>query len=237
MPSPKPTSSRAASVVDPNTGKDFVATRSARNIKVARRRRRASTSSSAIPAKSQHEPIRRKLVAERCEAAGRGAASRSTSPPKVVSHAVQRGVKLDSGRQEHRRGRLRQGRRRQVDDRGQPRARARGGRRDGRRARRGHLRPVAADDARHRRPAGVEGRQDARADGRPRRAGDVDRLPDRRRHADGVARPDGDAGARAAPQGHATGASSTTSSSTCRPAPATSSSRSRRRCRSPARSS
>ena len=71
-----------------------------------------------------------------------------------------------------------------------------------RRARRRHLRPVAADDARHHRPARIEGRQDARAAGGLRRAGDVDRLPDRHRHADGLARADGDAGARAAAEGH-----------------------------------
>ena len=44
----------------------------------------------------------------------------------------------------------------------------------------------------------VQGRQDAGADRGLRHAGDVDRLSHRRRHADGLARPDGDAGARAA---------------------------------------
>ena len=105
-------------------------------------------------------------------------------------------------RQEHHRDRHRQGRCRQVDDGGQPGLGTgrRGG--AGRCARCRHLRAVAADDARHQRPAGIEGRQDAGADRGLRPAGDVDRVPDRRGHADGLARADGDAGARAVAQGH-----------------------------------
>ncbi len=81
-------------LVDPNTGKDYVATRSARNIKV-------SGSDVALdielgyPGKSQHEPIRRQVV-QTLKAAGAGnVAVKVTS--KVVSHAVQRGVKLVPG--------------------------------------------------------------------------------------------------------------------------------------------
>jgi len=81
-------------LVDPNTGKDFVSTRSVRNIKVA-----GSDVSLEIelgyPGKSQHEPIRRQ-VTQALKAAGAGAVSVKVSS-KVVSHAVQRGVKLVPG--------------------------------------------------------------------------------------------------------------------------------------------
>ena len=121
---------------------------------------------------------------------------------KIVSHSVQRGVKLVPGREEHRRRGFGKGRGGQVDHRSQPGARPGGRGRERRHAGRGHLRSVAADDARHHGPAGVAGRQDARADDRSRHPGDLDRFPDRHRHAHGVARADGDPGARAAPQGH-----------------------------------
>jgi ATP-binding protein involved in chromosome partitioning len=81
-------------LVDPNTGKDYVATRSARSIKV-------SGSDVALeielgyPGKSQHEPIRRQVM-QALKAAGAGNVSLKVSS-KVVSHAVQRGVKLVPG--------------------------------------------------------------------------------------------------------------------------------------------
>jgi ATP-binding protein involved in chromosome partitioning len=81
-------------LVDPNTGKDYVATRSARSIKV-------SGSDVALeielgyPGKSQHEPIRREVI-QALKAAGAGNVSLKVSS-KVVSHAVQRGVKLVPG--------------------------------------------------------------------------------------------------------------------------------------------
>jgi ATP-binding protein involved in chromosome partitioning len=81
-------------LVDPNTGKDYVATRSARNIKV-------SGSDVALeielgyPGKSQHEPIRRQVI-EALKAAGAANVAVKVSS-KVVSHAVQRGVKLVPG--------------------------------------------------------------------------------------------------------------------------------------------
>src|SRR5258708_35130500 len=81
-------------LVDPNTGKDFIATRSARNIKVA-----GNDVSLDIelgyPGKSQHEPIRRQ-VTQALKAAGAGGGSVSISS-KVVAHAVQRGVELIPG--------------------------------------------------------------------------------------------------------------------------------------------
>jgi ATP-binding protein involved in chromosome partitioning len=81
-------------LVDPNTGKDYVATRSARNIKVS-----GSDVSLEIelgyPGKSQHEPIRRQVI-EALKGAGAANVAVKVSS-KVVSHAVQRGVKLVPG--------------------------------------------------------------------------------------------------------------------------------------------
>jgi len=81
-------------LVDPNTGKDLVTTRSARNIKIA-----GNDVSLDIelgyPGKSQHEPIRRQ-VTQALKAAGAGGVSVSIGS-KVVAHAVQRGVKLIPG--------------------------------------------------------------------------------------------------------------------------------------------
>jgi ATP-binding protein involved in chromosome partitioning len=81
-------------ITDPNTGKDFVASRSARNIKVA-----GDSVSLDIelgyPGKSQHEPVRRQVTQALRQA---GAASVTVNvSSKVVSHAVQRGVKLLPG--------------------------------------------------------------------------------------------------------------------------------------------
>jgi ATP-binding protein involved in chromosome partitioning len=81
-------------LVDPNTGKDFVATRSARNIKV-------SGSDVALdielgyPGRSQQEPIRRQVIQALKTAGAANVAANVTS--KVVAHAVQRGVKLVPG--------------------------------------------------------------------------------------------------------------------------------------------
>jgi len=82
------------SLVDPNTGKDFVATRSVRNLKVS-----GDGVSLDIelgyPGKSQQEPIRRQVMAA-LKQAGAGAVSLTVSS-RVVPHAVQRGVKLVPG--------------------------------------------------------------------------------------------------------------------------------------------
>jgi ATP-binding protein involved in chromosome partitioning len=81
-------------LVDPNTEKDFMSTRSVRNLKVS-----GNDVSLEIelgyPGKSQHEPIRRE-VAQALKAAGAANVSVKVSS-KVVSHAVQRGVKLVPG--------------------------------------------------------------------------------------------------------------------------------------------
>ena len=81
-------------LVDPNTGKDFIATRSARNIKVSG----ADVSLDielGYPGKSQHEPIRRQVI-QALKAAGAGNVAANVFS-KVVAHAVQRGVKLVPG--------------------------------------------------------------------------------------------------------------------------------------------
>jgi len=81
-------------LVDPNTGKDYVSTRSVRNVRVAE----SSVSLDielGYPGKSQHEPIRRQVTQALKQA---GAATVSVNvTSKVVSHAVQRGVKLIPG--------------------------------------------------------------------------------------------------------------------------------------------
>ena len=81
-------------LVDPNTGKDFVATRSVKNVKIAGDSV-ALEIELGYPGKSQFEPIRRQVI-DALKAAGAPGAS-VTVRSKVVSHAVQRGVKLVSG--------------------------------------------------------------------------------------------------------------------------------------------
>jgi ATP-binding protein involved in chromosome partitioning len=81
-------------LVDPNTGKDFVATRSARNIKLS-----GDDVSLEIelgyPGKSQHEPIRGQVIQALKQAGAANVTVKVAS--KVVAHAVQRGVKLIPG--------------------------------------------------------------------------------------------------------------------------------------------
>jgi len=82
-------------VLDPNTGKDFFSTKSAKNLKVED----ANVSLEielGYPAKTQIDPIRR-LVAEKLRGIpGVGTVSVSVAS-KIVSHSVQRGVKLIPG--------------------------------------------------------------------------------------------------------------------------------------------
>jgi ATP-binding protein involved in chromosome partitioning len=78
-------------LVDPNTGKDFLATRSARNIKVSGDDVTLDIEL-GYPGKSQHEPIRRQVVQALKAAGARNVAVSVAS--RVVAHAVQRGVKL-----------------------------------------------------------------------------------------------------------------------------------------------
>jgi ATP-binding protein involved in chromosome partitioning len=79
-------------VIDPNTGKDLVATKSARNIKIE------GTGVSldvelAYPGKSQIEPMKKAVTARLRQIAGIGDV-RVTVTSRIVAHAVQRGVKL-----------------------------------------------------------------------------------------------------------------------------------------------
>jgi ATP-binding protein involved in chromosome partitioning len=81
-------------LVDPNTGKDFLTTRSARNIKVTGEDVSLDIEL-GYPGKSQHEPIRRQVAQALRQAGARNVAVNVAS--KVVAHAVQRGVKLIPG--------------------------------------------------------------------------------------------------------------------------------------------
>jgi ATP-binding protein involved in chromosome partitioning len=81
-------------LVDPNTGKDFVSTRSARNIRVAGEDVSLDVEL-GYPGKSQVDPIRRQVVQALKAAGARNVAVNVSS--KVVAHAVQRGVKLIPG--------------------------------------------------------------------------------------------------------------------------------------------
>ena len=113
-------------------------------------------------------------------AADRARAGAEAAPPpdlKIGRHPTpQAGPGDGAGRAAHHRGRLRQGRRRQVDGRGEPRGGA-GARGQARRpARRRHLRAEPAADDGRQRAAEVAGRQDHPAAARPRRHDDVDRA-------------------------------------------------------------
>jgi ATP-binding protein involved in chromosome partitioning len=82
-------------IVDPNTGKDFVATRAAKNIKI-------SGADVAVdielgyPAKSQIEAIRKQVIDKLKTLPGIGNVSANVYQ-KIVAHAAQRGVKLVAG--------------------------------------------------------------------------------------------------------------------------------------------
>lgn len=82
-------------ITDPNTGKDYVSGKSAKNIKIA-----GSDVSLDIvlgyPAKTQIEPVREQVGAQLKTIAGIGNVEVNVSS-KVVAHAAQRGVKLMPG--------------------------------------------------------------------------------------------------------------------------------------------
>jgi ATP-binding protein involved in chromosome partitioning len=82
-------------IIDPNTGKDFLATRSVRNLKLSG----ADVSLDielGYPGRSQFEPFRTQVLAKLRALAGIGNVSVGVSS-RVVAHAVQRGVKLIPG--------------------------------------------------------------------------------------------------------------------------------------------
>ncbi|CAM2924518.1 Na+/H+ antiporter [Cupriavidus taiwanensis LMG 19424] len=82
-------------VIDPNTGKDLVSTRSARNIRVDGGEVSLEVEL-GYPAKSQFDPIRKMVVAAVRQVPGVTNVSVAVNM-KIVAHAVQRGVKLLPG--------------------------------------------------------------------------------------------------------------------------------------------
>ena len=82
------------SLVDPNTGRDFITTRAARNIKLAGDEVSLDIEL-GYPGKSQQEPIRRQVTQALKQAGAHMVTVKVSS--KVVPHAVQRGVKLVPG--------------------------------------------------------------------------------------------------------------------------------------------
>ena len=84
------------SVVDPNTGHDFVSTRQVKNLRVAADGGVAFEVELGYPAKSQFDALRAALVAAARGVPGVGNVSVSLSF-KVIAHQVQRGVQLLPG--------------------------------------------------------------------------------------------------------------------------------------------
>jgi len=82
-------------LVDPNTRKDYVSTKSARNIKVDGDKVSVDILL-GYPAKSQLEPIRQEVAKALKPLPGVGGVSVNVTM-KIISHAVQRGVKLVPG--------------------------------------------------------------------------------------------------------------------------------------------
>jgi len=82
-------------LVDPNTRKDYVSSKSARNVKVDGDKVSLDVLL-GYPAKSQIEPIRKEITARLKSLPGVGAVSVNVTM-KIVPHAVQRGVKLIPG--------------------------------------------------------------------------------------------------------------------------------------------
>jgi ATP-binding protein involved in chromosome partitioning len=82
-------------VIDPNTGKDFVTGKAVKSVR-AEDGQVAIEIQLAYPAKSQHEAIR-KLVRDAVAALPGAGKVTVTVGQKIVSHAVQRGVKLVPG--------------------------------------------------------------------------------------------------------------------------------------------
>ena len=83
------------SVVDPNTGRDFVTSKSVRKVTVTGNDV-AVDLALGYPAKSQHEMLRKLVVGALSAMPGVGRVS-ATLSTRIVSHAVQRGVKLVPG--------------------------------------------------------------------------------------------------------------------------------------------
>src|SRR5262249_2174361 len=82
-------------LTDPNTRKDYLATKSARNIKVEGDKVSVDILL-GYPAKSQLEPIKREITQKLKSIPGAGQVQVNVQM-KIISHAVQRGVKLVPG--------------------------------------------------------------------------------------------------------------------------------------------
>jgi ATP-binding protein involved in chromosome partitioning len=87
--------SALSEILDPNTGKDLVATKSAKNIRVEGDAV-ALDIELGYPGKSQLEPIRKLVMTKLRGISGVGAVTVNVTS-KIVSHSVQRGVKLIPG--------------------------------------------------------------------------------------------------------------------------------------------
>ena len=207
--------------IDPNTGHDLVSARAVKNLQVeggdVELRCRVGLPGQEPGRPSTQGPDRRRAQRARRRQRQHQHHEQGHCPLRAARRATA------AEREEHRRGRLRQGWCRQEHHGREPRARAGCRGRQGRHPGCRHLRPQPADDDGHRWPARERGRQDHGAARELRRAGHVHRLHDRARQPHDLARPDGHPGARATAASRPTGRSSTTSSSTCRRAPATSS--------------
>ena len=83
------------SVIDPNTGRDFVTSKSVRKVTVTGQDV-AVDLGLGYPARSQHESLRKLVTSALSSLPGVGRVS-VTIGTRIVSHAVQRGVKLVPG--------------------------------------------------------------------------------------------------------------------------------------------
>ncbi|MEP7085251.1 MAG: iron-sulfur cluster assembly protein, partial [Betaproteobacteria bacterium] len=83
---------RLKSLIDPNTGRDFVAGKSIRKIQITDNDVTLDVVL-GYPAKTQHEIIRKQIVDHLRALSGLGRVTVNISS-KIVAHAVQRGVKL-----------------------------------------------------------------------------------------------------------------------------------------------
>ncbi len=197
-------------VIDPVSGRsvvqeDIVQGLRGRGRSGARRRRRTA----APGLRGRGRAASRRSLGDRGahRAPGRAGAAGAAAPRAAAqpSRRAAAGAGRHSRRRRHHRGGERQGRRRQIDRRGQSRHRARPAgpesRADGRR----YLRPLGAAPVRHPREA-AHGRQEDRPDREIRHQDHVARLSPEGGRSGGVARPDGAERADPDAERHAVGA-------------------------------